>query len=1481
MAINFNTDPYYDDYSEDKNFHRILFKPGVAVQARELNQLQTILQNQVSRFGNHVFKPGSMVIPGNTFFDKNFNYVKLEATYNSVDIDTANYLDRELIGQTSGIRAKVIKVEAATTTEPPTLFVKYLDSGTSRTATAFTTAEVIQTNDTGTVYYATVGATAPTGKCIGVSINTGVYFIRDAFVRVAADTLILDKYLSNSSYKVGLEVTESTVNSDDDETLLDPAIGTYNYFAPGADRYKIALTLAKRDINDASSADSFIELVRVKDGELVDIVTKPGYNVLADELARRTYDESGDYTVNPFNLKFIEHLKDTTNTDGYLITGDGGDSTKAIAVLSPGKSYVKGYEVATTSNRYLVFNKPRDTANVTNAIVRTPIGNYVSVSNAYSIPNFTSDLITVNLYNKYTATKGSAAGTLVGNARIRGVETTTSNVMSNASTFSTFLFDVKMRSGYTFDRDVKQLYHAAVSDTGYVSAAFTGDIVATDVVTSGSVNLTNGSNSVVGVNTLFTTDLKAGDYVQFTSDTSNSYLVDNVISNTAFYIGRTYPLANVSGANFTRDAATIVDSDKATYLFPFPNTTIKDLADITVRTRRALYGTLSAGVVTFSTAVGTTFASRSDTNYYAVGVSGGAAGKLYAITSGKFAFTDAPTNRNISIDLSGYGLTTEDVIVYATVIKASPTAKTKTSTSGQTSYTAATDCQAPVISLGYADAYAIANVKMSSNVFGTAYSDGNAVDVTSNYTLDTNQTPTYYGVSRIKLKPGAPAPTGPIQINFTYYAHGAGDYFCATSYPDYEDIPKFTDQGIVYDLRDCLDFRPRISNAATNFKDTGASRNEFLDYTNDFQTDYEYYLPRTDKIFLTTDKEIVYKEGVSSLTPAEPSTPVDAMPLYVIEHPAYGFDINRDSTFTSVDQKRYTMKDIGKLENRIKNLEYYTTLSLLELDTAVFSVKDSFGLDRYKNGFIVDSFRGHGVGDIRNSDYNISMDFEEGKLKPAYYQKNIKVSEVNTSDAQRTANGYVLVNNNTVMLEYTDEEYINVNVASGTESITPFDNFTFTGKMTLAPSGDTWFDDTTKPLVYKDDNGTYDTLIPDSVGEKTYGTVWNSWKQFWFSSDNKDKVKAIEGGAVVTDAGVTGDSTSVVFPYVRANSIAFNASRLKPNTHYYAFFDEYNVTNYCTSGNTTSNVFGFDANTTNFANIITDYTGTVNGVFNFDPVTSGLKVPSGKVTFRLTDSSTNSSNKESFADAFFVSNGTLIQAIPPRINYTADAPLSSGSALSTASPGLVAHAVAFITGNKDPNSITAEQAAAYEKYFKTTGGAGVAFNEALFQSLAPSGTNIYNVRSLITSNSYNFVSGNGTNATTSTGTDLNSYLTATNILEATNTVTGKTFVQEAYDRIQADLGYNAIAQVVEPVYQGVRGVAADVVAKSAGNYDSLPKDMKDFWEAGLANGSFTESAEGVAKALDNYAAAITVGYLDRSSSSSQAAASAAASNGLV
>ena len=72
MAIdtNFNVNPYHDDYDENKKFLRVVFKPGFAVQARELTQAQTILQKQVERFGSAAFKTGSLITGASVFLQE-------------------------------------------------------------------------------------------------------------------------------------------------------------------------------------------------------------------------------------------------------------------------------------------------------------------------------------------------------------------------------------------------------------------------------------------------------------------------------------------------------------------------------------------------------------------------------------------------------------------------------------------------------------------------------------------------------------------------------------------------------------------------------------------------------------------------------------------------------------------------------------------------------------------------------------------------------------------------------------------------------------------------------------------------------------------------------------------------------------------------------------------------------------------------------------------------------------------------------------------------------------------------------------------------------------------------------------------------------------------------------------------------------------------------------------------------------------------
>ena len=118
----FNISPYFDDYLESKRFHRVLFRPGFAVQARELTQIQSILQNQIKRFGDHIFKDGAQVIPGEIQYINTYHFVKL-STFSTSNV--SDLIGTIFTGDTNGVVAEVINATAATDTEAATLFVNY------------------------------------------------------------------------------------------------------------------------------------------------------------------------------------------------------------------------------------------------------------------------------------------------------------------------------------------------------------------------------------------------------------------------------------------------------------------------------------------------------------------------------------------------------------------------------------------------------------------------------------------------------------------------------------------------------------------------------------------------------------------------------------------------------------------------------------------------------------------------------------------------------------------------------------------------------------------------------------------------------------------------------------------------------------------------------------------------------------------------------------------------------------------------------------------------------------------------------------------------------------------------------------------------------------------------------------------------------------------------------------------------------------
>ena len=276
QKTNLNINPYYDDYDSEKNFYKVLFKPGFPVQARELTTLQSLLQGQVESFGSHIFKEGSVVVPGNISYDNQFYAVKLNATSTGVDVALyiENFVGKKIVGANSGTTAKIQRVEYADDNnfENLTIYVKYLDSDNDFEFTQFEDGESLTATENVTYGNTTISAgtefaslIASDATAIGsaASIGKGVFFIRGYFVNVSQQTILLDNYTNTPSYRVGLKVDELIIGSKDDDSLFDNAKGFTNFAAPGADRFQINLTLTKKLITDTNDTD-FVELLRSK-----------------------------------------------------------------------------------------------------------------------------------------------------------------------------------------------------------------------------------------------------------------------------------------------------------------------------------------------------------------------------------------------------------------------------------------------------------------------------------------------------------------------------------------------------------------------------------------------------------------------------------------------------------------------------------------------------------------------------------------------------------------------------------------------------------------------------------------------------------------------------------------------------------------------------------------------------------------------------------------------------------------------------------------------------------------------------------------------------------------------------------------------------------------------------------------------------------------------------------------------------------------
>lgn len=154
MSLNLNSGPYYDDFDPTKNYHRVLFKPGVAVQARELTQLQTILSDQLGQLGSFTLKEGAIISGCEQKLEK-FEYIKILDT-DSADSDGAPisnsdlvlYENSTLVGGTTGIKAKIISHKTGQITvgdaiDTKAFYIVYNDGNAQTTYRRFEQGETL------------------------------------------------------------------------------------------------------------------------------------------------------------------------------------------------------------------------------------------------------------------------------------------------------------------------------------------------------------------------------------------------------------------------------------------------------------------------------------------------------------------------------------------------------------------------------------------------------------------------------------------------------------------------------------------------------------------------------------------------------------------------------------------------------------------------------------------------------------------------------------------------------------------------------------------------------------------------------------------------------------------------------------------------------------------------------------------------------------------------------------------------------------------------------------------------------------------------------------------------------------------------------------------------------------------------------------------------------------------------------------------
>jgi len=862
MAVNTASSPYYDDFNSTKNFYRILFKPGTAVQSRELTQLQSILQDQIKKFASHIFVDGSRTLkdsPVAISINRDIRAIKIQPT--SANVYT--YLDKYVTGAASNTIGQVVAVYPIDTPDigdPATIIINLKK----------TENDGIFTGDETIYFYntlgaaANVGATAYSEKTVGGTVASAIANTVDAsdevtlsstsgtiaegdkvygqddlyVIKVISSTVLL---LNKNFGSTGSGVNLSFIRQCTSKTLLvSCSSGAYyknGFFIQVANqsiipqkysaypnksvilRYNESVQNYRDDsslLDPSFGSSNYLapgadRLKITLDIDTVDLTAdnKPDVQDSYIEIAR-FINGKVNFIESPSSSSYAELgqiLADRSYTEvgNFSVSsfslensGSTSDDKNIKYYISPGEAYIGGFDIATVGKTELLVPKSRTTKTETSLTVNTYYGNYVIINAPQFGLPYTSN---INLYDFYECHSTTDRAAMSGSTLIGYVVPKHIQYENGYSANATFRFYWYYYEQSSTTKKPEQI-RSVIGVSNSISAIY------------GNGGTYNAPTFFANVNTA--TGIVNGSLRVF-EPTSHNKLVfpigkqyPKTLTNNRITYRKTYKNVSVSGSSVTISTTA-------------PDKFVGGPGVLSSSIKRQYYTFVVTSVITATVPVGTfvplddiTVTVSSDqtqlTINFGTNVGSGGVDIMATIENDnlprrtKTLVSGFATRSNILLTDTPYTLFNSDIYKLNGVFKIGSNLYAGTYNNG-TAYTS----NSVVLYNGIA--YQATTTNANQALTNASYWRKLPAESLVSYVLDDGQRDDYYDHGMITYTGDDAYAPGNVLISYDYFTHGGGaGAFDAQSYPTtlYGTIPTYKSQtdGQVIELRDALDYRP-------------------------------------------------------------------------------------------------------------------------------------------------------------------------------------------------------------------------------------------------------------------------------------------------------------------------------------------------------------------------------------------------------------------------------------------------------------------------------------------------------------------------------------------------------------------------------------------------------------------------------------------------------------------------------------------------